>query len=173
MRYAEGFHDGQMDNFSASLAPCAENSPRAVTRSFDLRLKKWLSKQSRRCWFETPLRSSWRHCNGFLLFCSGSFISTLWIRVINLPIFAGVANWHLDNSTITTAKAKYSKMISIWSTYQQKAQQNANLEYNSKGVRKYQDKDINMNVKEDISIRHGIIKNDYDISRVRINARIK
>ena len=62
-------------NIFALLALCAGNSPvngefpaqRAVTRSFDLlfgpRLKKWLSKQSPSWWFETPSRSSWRHCN--------------------------------------------------------------------------------------------------------------
>ena len=42
-------------------------SHRPVTRSFDvffdLRLNKRLSKQSRRRWFGTPSRSSWRHCN--------------------------------------------------------------------------------------------------------------
>ena len=54
---------------------CAGNSPvtgefpldRPLTRSFDvffdLRLNKRLSKQSRRRWFETPLRSLWRHSN--------------------------------------------------------------------------------------------------------------
>ena len=31
---------------------------------FDLRLNKWLSKQSGPRWFETPSRSSWRPCNG-------------------------------------------------------------------------------------------------------------
>ena len=31
---------------------------------FDLRLNKRLSKHSWDCWFETPLRSLWRHCNG-------------------------------------------------------------------------------------------------------------
>ena len=40
---------------------------RPVTRSFDvffdLRPNKWLSKQSRRRWFETPSRPLWRHCN--------------------------------------------------------------------------------------------------------------
>ena len=40
---------------------------RLVTRSFDvffdLRLIKRLSKQSWGWWFETPLRSLWRHCN--------------------------------------------------------------------------------------------------------------
>ena len=40
---------------------------RPVTRSFDvffdLLLNKRLSKQSWGCWFETPLRSLWRHCN--------------------------------------------------------------------------------------------------------------
>ena len=39
-----------------------------VTRSFDvffdLRLNKWLGKQSRRRWFKTPSHSSWCHCNG-------------------------------------------------------------------------------------------------------------
>ena len=38
-----------------------------VTRSFDVfldqRLDERLRKQSRRRWFETPLRSLWRHCN--------------------------------------------------------------------------------------------------------------
>ena len=65
----------QMETFSALLALCEGNSPvtgefpsqRPVTRSFDvffdLRLYKWLSKQSRRRWFETPSRSLWRHCN--------------------------------------------------------------------------------------------------------------
>ena len=55
------------------LAQCAGNSPvtgefpsqRPVTRSFDvffdLSLNKWLSKQSKRRWFETPSRSLWHH----------------------------------------------------------------------------------------------------------------
>ena len=33
---------------------------------FDLHLNKWLSKQSKRRWFETPSRSSWRHCNDMI-----------------------------------------------------------------------------------------------------------
>ena len=66
----------RMETFSALLALFAGNSPvtggfppqRPVTRSFDvffdLRLNKRLSKQSRRRWFETQLRSLWRHhCN--------------------------------------------------------------------------------------------------------------
>ena len=64
----------QMETFSALLALCEENSPvpvdspqRPVTRSFDvffdLRLNKWLSKQSRRRWFETPSCPLWRHCH--------------------------------------------------------------------------------------------------------------
>ena len=55
-----------METFSVLLALCVENSPvtsefssqRPVTRSFDiffdLRLSAWLSKQSKRQWFETP-----------------------------------------------------------------------------------------------------------------------
>ena len=66
----------QMETFSALLALCEGNPPvtdgfppqRSETRSidvfFDLRVNKWLSKQSRRRWFGTPLRSLWRHWNG-------------------------------------------------------------------------------------------------------------
>ena len=43
-------------------------SQRPVTRSFDiffdLRLNKWLSKQSQVCWFETQSCALSRHCNG-------------------------------------------------------------------------------------------------------------
>ena len=65
-----------MEAFSALRALCAGNSPvtgefpaqRPVIHSFDvffyLRLNKRLSKQSLGWWFETPLCSSWRHCNG-------------------------------------------------------------------------------------------------------------
>ena len=63
-------------NIFALLALCAGNSPvtskfppqRPVTRSFDiffdLRLNKWLSKQSWGWWFETPSRSLWSRCDG-------------------------------------------------------------------------------------------------------------
>ena len=65
----------QIETISALLALCVGNSPvtgefpsqRPVTRGFDiffdLRPNKPLSKQSRRCWFETPACSLWRHCN--------------------------------------------------------------------------------------------------------------
>ena len=65
----------QMETFSVLLAICVGNSPvtgefpaqRPVTWSFDvffdLRLNKWLSKQSWGRWFETPSCPLWRHCN--------------------------------------------------------------------------------------------------------------
>ena len=68
----------QMETFSPLLAICAGNSPvtgefpaqRPVTRRFDvffeLRLNGRLSKQWRGWWFETQLRSLWRHCNALL-----------------------------------------------------------------------------------------------------------
>ena len=64
----------QMETFSALLDLCEGNplvtggfpSQRPVTRSFDVYFdlcpNKRLSKQSRRWWFETRLRSLWRHC---------------------------------------------------------------------------------------------------------------
>ena len=66
-----------METFSALLALCAGNSPvpgefpaqRPVTRSFyvffDLRLNKWLSKQSWGWWFETLSCPLWRHRNDY------------------------------------------------------------------------------------------------------------
>ena len=55
----------EMEMCSALLALCASQGPvmRSFDVFFDLRLTKRLSKQSRRRWFETPLRSLWRHCN--------------------------------------------------------------------------------------------------------------
>ena len=65
-----------METFSALLALCEGNSPvtgefptqRPVTLSFDvffdLSMNKWLSKQSRRWWFDTTSRPLWRHRNG-------------------------------------------------------------------------------------------------------------
>ena len=67
-----------MTSFSALLTLCAGNLPvkvefpsqRPVARSFDvffdLCLNKQLNKQSRHRWFETQLRSLWRHCNFYL-----------------------------------------------------------------------------------------------------------
>ena len=67
----------QMEPFSALLAICMGNSQgtdefstqRPVTLSFDvffdLHLNKRLSKQHWGWWFETPSRTSWRHCNHY------------------------------------------------------------------------------------------------------------
>ena len=71
----------QMETFSMLLAICAGHSPvpgefpaqRPVTRSFDLRLNKRLSKQSWGWWFETLSSPLWRHCNVmglYPIFCS-------------------------------------------------------------------------------------------------------
>ena len=65
----------QIETSYALLALCEVNSPvtgefssqRPVTRSFwRFAPNKWLSKPSRRRWFETPWRSLWRHCNVLL-----------------------------------------------------------------------------------------------------------
>ena len=68
----------QMETFSALLAICAGNSlvpgefptQRPVTRSFDvffdLRLIKWLRKQSWGWWFETLSRPLWHYCNDWI-----------------------------------------------------------------------------------------------------------
>ena len=72
----ESWWSHQMEISSALLVLCKGNhqSPvdpcpppqRPVTRNFDvlfdLRIKRRLSKQSKRWWIETPFRSLWRHC---------------------------------------------------------------------------------------------------------------
>ena len=69
---------------------CEEfTSQKPVTRSFDvffdLRLNKRLSKQSRRRWFEIPLRSLWRHCNVNSTPCSQALAIGLKMRNISRP----------------------------------------------------------------------------------------
>ena len=54
--------------WSVDSVPGDFTAQRPATRSFDvffdLRLNKWLSKQSWGWWSETLSRPSWRHCNG-------------------------------------------------------------------------------------------------------------
>ena len=52
----------KMETFSALLAFCTGNLPITTQRPVT-RLNKWLSKQSRGCWFERPSRPLRRQCN--------------------------------------------------------------------------------------------------------------
>ena len=73
-----------MDAFSALLDLCVRNSPvtgefpaqRLVTRAFDIffdvRLNKWLGKQSRRRLFDTSSNPLWLNCNDAYNFLSMS-----------------------------------------------------------------------------------------------------
>ena len=79
-----------MEIISALLTLCEGNPlvtagflshvPWRGTLMFSLILNKQFSKQSRRCWFETPLRSLWRHCNGIRYPSSVCFLhcTVLW-----------------------------------------------------------------------------------------------
>ena len=90
----------QKETFFALLALCAGNSPgtggfpsqRPATWSFDLRLNERLSKQLIRQWFETPLRSLWRHCYEQISFIFAVFshaygtpgLTTMWWHVCHV-----------------------------------------------------------------------------------------
>ena len=93
----------QMETFSALLAFCAGNSSvtgefpaqRPVTRGFDvffdLRLNKWLRKQSWGWWFETPSHPLWRHCNAWLYLSftqdiRRSLLSSMWSQHRTIPL---------------------------------------------------------------------------------------
>ena len=74
-----------IETFSELLALCEVNPPvtggflsqKPVMRSFgvfvDLRLNKRMSKQSKRRWFEMPLRSVWRHCTVLCAFNNNTY----------------------------------------------------------------------------------------------------
>ena len=95
----------QMEIFSALLAFCAGSSPvagefpaqRPVTPSFDvffeLSLKQQLSKQWRRRWFETPLRSLWRHCNWLAMVACIWFAAIIWNRCCDWSMVWDVATF--------------------------------------------------------------------------------
>ena len=115
-----------MEIFSALLALCEGNplvidgfpSQRPVTRSFDvffdLHLNIRLSKQSKCRWFETPLCSLWRHCNGHR---NGNVISndeisvTDCARVGQNDNFQGAA---LEVVVLTNSAASFMKNSSRW-----------------------------------------------------------
>ena len=78
------------------------HAQRSVTRIFDvffdLRLNKRLSKQSRRCRNEAPLRSFWRHCNEGCYYHRQDH-TVAW------------ASWHLkiiDNSTVSSKACHFN-----------------------------------------------------------------
>ena len=116
----------QMEPFSALLALGAGNPPvtgespaqRPVTRRFDvffdLYLNKRLSKQSRDWWFETPLRSLWRHCND--LSSRVCFMQNNWNSITTCEcgnsMFISTkmkrCDWRESNSTFTQKNSKYS-----------------------------------------------------------------
>ena len=54
---------GPLRGESTSGFPSQRPVRRSVADFLNLHLNKWLSKQSRRRWFEMPSRSLWRHCN--------------------------------------------------------------------------------------------------------------
>ena len=140
-----------METFSALLALCAGihrwpvNSPhkRSVTRNFDvffdLRLNKWLSKQSWGWWFETPSCPLWHHCNElctqFALCCCLAVVDfirdnmpdfALSIRVNTVPIPLPVKQtWRLwlnyrqessRNDDLTITHWSRNKMVVIFQT---------------------------------------------------------
>ena len=84
-------------NILRATRPLCGNSPvtgefpsqRPVRQSsdvfFDLRLNKWLSKQSRHWWFEMPSCSLWRHCNDQNL-----------VQCNCHNLLCSVNTWHLD-----------------------------------------------------------------------------
>ena len=84
-----------METFSTLLAICARNSPvtgefpaqwpvtRAYDVFFDMHHNKRLSKQWWGCWFETPSRPLWRHCN------EPDRSGTLWYVYVPRRICAG------------------------------------------------------------------------------------
>ena len=78
----------------------------SVTRSFDvsydLPLNKWLSKQSRRRWFETPSLPLWRHCN-VMHICKQVVVVSRWTLVVLV-----YENWFVPREDIIKS------IIDVW-----------------------------------------------------------
>ena len=68
--------------------------------SFDLRMNKRFTKQSRRWWFDTPLPLLWRHCNGE---CYSNFKYLISKHIIQIGILGTLCNialrWMPQNLT--------------------------------------------------------------------------
>ena len=72
---------------------------------------KRLGKQSRRCWFETPSRSLWRHCSTSDWGCFMAVVGGVRVRRV---LFTGRNQWHLGrldlhalDNLIIVPKQKY------------------------------------------------------------------
>ena len=113
----------QMESFFTLLAFCVGNSlvigefpsQRPVSRSFDvlfdLRLNKWLSKQSWGWWFETPSCPLWCHCND----CNDPCILYSKYHVCWWP--GNIGNWDIGSLGVNLALPKYcgfSTRMFIW-----------------------------------------------------------
>ena len=84
---------------------------RPVTRSFDvfldMRLNKRLSKQSKRCWFETLSCSLWRHCNEVRAPVQHLHMSDLYSELTTWQVSRSVspamaARWHFPGIILST-----------------------------------------------------------------------
>ena len=118
-----------METFSALLAICVGNSPVPgefpaqwpATRSFDvffdLRLNKLLSKQSWGWWFETLLRSLWRHRYGK--------IHARWLWPVNIWLFGdlSVPPFHYDDVIMTMLASQITSLTVVYSTVYSDADQ--------------------------------------------------
>ena len=108
----------QMETFSASLAICAGNSQRPVTRSFDvffdLRLNKRLSKQSWGWWFQTLSLPLWRHCNAKCLLLSHKFSHVyLWKPLSLIVIGDGVL---IRQISVVRMAGQPLQVFGVWRT---------------------------------------------------------
>ena len=62
---------------------------------FDLHMNKWLSKQSKHRWFETPSLSLWRHCNDMVqcfILCVCALLRFGTVQVC--PCYSALFNCH-------------------------------------------------------------------------------
>ena len=81
---------------------------RSVTRTFhlffDLRMNKRLGKHSRRRWFESPLRSLWRHCNDL---ATGSILNEYNIITLKLigPLCVRTGEFYIQPISIDIGSA--------------------------------------------------------------------
>ena len=126
---SESWWRHHIDTFFALLAFCAGHSPvtgefpsqRPVTRSFDLRLNKRLSKQLWGWWFETPRRYLWRQRNVLLFRQCFIFVNSFNLRS-NQLIFPTIKMFrkHCHSHCLRIAMTPYnhaSPRSSLWTDF--------------------------------------------------------
>ena len=109
----------QMETFSAVNSPHKGQWRGAFNVFFDLRLNKWLSKQSWGWRFETLSRPLWRHCHEIQTQCLKNPQLLLWRALESGKLHYCYFRAWLDNATLQDSVSWWTLSLQVrWPEYQ-------------------------------------------------------